>query len=527
MPQGMTKREFLQSVGVIAGAAAVYRSMTALGMMGPSTAHANTLDLPVGSGRGKRVAILGGGIGGLVAAYELSKAGYICTILEATARPGGRNFTARSGDVIYEEDSQQWVGFGDEEHLYANLGPARLPHHHRAILGYCKEFGVELEVFTNDNRGALFHHQDHFEGQPVTARRVMTDARGYIAELLAKAVGRNALDAELTSEDKEQLLDMLRGYGGLNADDLYIGSDRGGYLGEYLHKGLGLPADVHDPLGLSALLQSGFLDYRFSFGQFLDQSPTLLQPIGGMDAIVDAFEERVGHLIQYRSRVEEIRQTPGGAQIIYSRDDQPAQALDADFAICTIPAPVLKDIPNDFSSDTQAAIESVQFVPAVKIAFQTRRRFWEEDQAIYGGISWTDQDITQIWYPAAGYHRNKGVILGAYIWWRGPGLRYTDLRPYERVQAAIAEGEHLHPGYANEIEAGVSRAWAKVPFQKGGWPGDENLDYSVPERLRSPEGAIYFAGDQLSGLTGWQEGAVLATYAAVEAINARVMAEGA
>ena len=61
MPQGMTKREFLQSVGVIAGAAAVYRSMTALGMMGPSTAHANTLDLPVGSGRGKRVAILEGG----------------------------------------------------------------------------------------------------------------------------------------------------------------------------------------------------------------------------------------------------------------------------------------------------------------------------------------------------------------------------------------------------------------------------------------------------------------------------------
>ena len=95
------------------------------------------------------------------------------------------------------------------------------------------------------------------------------------------------------------------------------------------------------------------------------------------------------------------------------------------------------------------------------------------------------------------------------IWWRGPGLRYTDLRPYERVQAAIAEGEHLHPGYANEIEAGVSRAWAKVPFQKGGWPGDENLDYSVPERLRSPEGAIYFAGDQLSGLTGWQEGGCL------------------
>ena len=162
-------------------------------------------------------------------------------------------------------------------------GPARIPHHHRAILGYCREFGVELEVFTNDNRAALFHHQDHFEGQPVTARRVMTDARGYIAELLAKAVSSNSLDAELTSEDKELLLNMLGGYGDLNADGLYTGSGRGGHLGEYVHRGLGLPADVHAPLGLSALLQSGFLDYRLSFSQFLDQNPTLFQPIGGMD----------------------------------------------------------------------------------------------------------------------------------------------------------------------------------------------------------------------------------------------------
>ena len=183
--------------------------------------------------------------------------------------------------MIYEEDNQQWVGFDFEEHLYANLGPARIPHHHRAILGYCREFGVELEVFTNDNRAALFHHQDHFEGQPVTARRMMTDARGYIAELLAKAVGRNTLDAELTSEDKELLLNMLRGYGGLNADDLYMGSGRGGYLGDYVQTGLGLSADVHVPLDLSDLLQSGFLDYQLHFSQFLNQNPTLFHPLAG------------------------------------------------------------------------------------------------------------------------------------------------------------------------------------------------------------------------------------------------------
>ncbi len=521
MSAGITKRRFLQSVGAIAGPAAVYRSMTALGMMGPRTAQASTLELPLGSGRGKHVAILGAGIGGLVAAYELSRAGYTCTVLEATARPGGRNFTARGGDVIHEEDSQQWVGFDYDDHLYANLGAGRIPHRHRAILGYCREFGVGLEVFTNDNRGALFHHQDHFEGQPITARRVMTDARGYIAELLAKALGGNALDSELTDEDKERLLDVLRGFGSLNSEYLYTGSSRGGFLEEYLFSELGFSGDVHTPLGLSALLQSGFLDYRFNFSEFLDQNPTLFQPIGGMDAIVNAFEDRVGRLIQYRSPVERIEQTETGARITYSYDGRPSQMLEADFAICTIPAPVLKDIPNNFSAETQTAIEAVQYVPAVKIAFQTRRRFWEEDQAIFGGISWTDQDITQVWYPAAGYQRTKGVILGAYIWDDEPGLRYTDRTPFEREQAAIEEGEHLFPGYAGQIEAGVSRAWAKVPFQKGGY----TQGYSVAERLRSPEGAIYFAGEQTSGLTGWQEGAVLASYSALEAINARVAEE--
>ena len=520
MTTKMTKRQFLQSVGAAAGVAAVYRSMNALGLVGLPTAQAATPDLAPGSGDGKRVVILGAGISGLVAAYELSKAGYDCTILEATNRAGGRNLTARSGDIIREEDSRQWVGFDPEEHLYANMGPARIPHHHTAILGYCKEFGVDLEVFTNDNRAAFFHNLEHFDGSPVVARQVMTDTRGYLAELLAKAVNRNALDDTLTAEDKERLLDLLRSYGDLDpADDLYMGSGRGGHQGEYVHAGL-TPGDINDPLDFSQLLSSDFWEYKLHFSQFLDQNPTLLQPVGGMDAIVDAFEERLEHLIRYRSIVRAIRKTADGVRIVYRRRRRGMRVLEADFAICTIPAPVLKDIPNDFSPETQAAIESIEFSKAVKIGFQARRRFWEEDHGIYGGISWTDQDITQIWYPPYGYQRDKGIIMGAYIWDDEPGLRYTAMTPAERLQAAIAEGEALHPGYAAEIEAGVSRAWPKVRFQRGGWPAS----YQPPARLRQPDGAIYFAGDQLSALPGWQEGAALAAHAAVQAINERVTA---
>ena len=157
---------------------------------------------------------------------------------------------------------------------------------------------------------------------------------------------------------------------------------------------------------------------------------------------------------------------------------------------------------------------------AVKIAFQTRRRFWEEDHAIYGGISWTDQDITQIWYPPYGYHRDKGILMGAYIWDQKPGTRFGDMNPAERLRAAITEGERVHPGYAAEIESGVSRAWARTPFQKGGWPRSA---HKSPEALQKPDGAIHFAGDQVTGLPGWQEGAVLGAHLAVRAINRRVL----
>ena len=448
-----------------------------------------------------------------------SKAGYHCTILEATGRAGGRSFTARGGDVLEETDSRQQVDFGGEDHLYANMGPARIPYHHRTILGYCKEFGVDLEVFTNDNRAALFHNRDRFGGEPVPGRRVMTDLRGYIAELLAKAVNGNALDSELSGEDKERVLAMLRAYGGLNPDHLYKGSNRGGYRGERINTGLEA-GEVNDPLDFSELLESDFWQYKLHYSQFLNSNPTLMQPAGGMDAIAKAFEQRVGSIIRYGSVVTEIRKTPDGARIVYrnTRTDA-AETVDAGFAICTIPATVLKDVPNDFSPPTRAALDSVKFVPAVKIAFQARRRFWEEDHAIYGGISWTDQDVTQIWYPANGYHRDKGVILGAYIWDDEPAARFAKRSPPERLQAAMAEGGRIHPGYSSEIESGVSRAWAKVPFQKGGWPEFED---GAPEALTRPDGAIYIAGDQITALPGWQEGAVLAAHTVVNAIGERV-----
>ena len=510
-----TRRTLLSSIGAAAGSAAVYRTMDALGMLGTGAAHAAALDLAPGSGEGGHVVILGAGVSGLAAAWEMSRAGWQCTVLEAAGRPGGRNLTVRGGDVLTERGMRQEVCFDHEDHLYANLGPARIPYHHRTVLGYCKEFGIDLEVFTNDNRAALFHDRARFGGRPVVARRVLTDMRGYVAELLAKAVDRGALDEELTADDKEKVRAMLTSFGGLKEDGSYAGSNRSGYQGTAIHAGLEA-GDTEERLDFGELLGADFWRYKLHFSHFLNQNPTLFQPVGGMDAIVHALAERIGDLVRYACIVEQIRREDHGVRVVYRDPDGAERAVRADYAICTIPAPVLKDIPNDFSSETQAAIESLDFVEAVKVAFQAKRRFWEEDSAIYGGISWTDSDITQIWYPCNGYQQPKGVLVGAYIWSSAPGRRYSAMSAPERLRAALAEGEPLHPGYAGEMECGISRAWLNVPFQNGGWPR-RNPDAAAT--LRRGDGPFQFAGDQVTALPGWQEGALLAAHAAADAIH--------
>jgi monoamine oxidase len=536
----LTKRQLLQYVGSVAGAAGVYRTMATLGMLGVSSLTGCSSESAVSQsmGDGKRVVILGAGIAGLVAAYELDDMGYDCTILEATARAGGRNLTVRRGNVLEEMNNpQQEVMFDDDDNLYANMGPARIPYHHERILGYCKKFGVSLEVFVNDNRGAFFQSPGVFGDDAVPAREIHAAQRGYIAELLAKAVNRNALDDELTMEDKDNLLTMLEDFGKIKrADPTYTGSDRAGNQGRYVNKALGgeealpvAPRDRGDILKLGPSIDPA-LGWNFlHWGHDLDQQATLFQPIGGMDKIVEAFKDRVGHLIRYESAVREISNKPeGGVRVAFDNGGM-MDSIEADYAVCTIPASVLKDIPNNFSQETQDAIAGTLYDKAVKIAFQGKYRFWEVEDLIYGGISWTTtNDATQIWYPSNGYHRDKGIILGAYILGvrmleQATAERFAAMSPSQRLAAAIVAGERIHPGYGNKVEHGVSRAWSEVRYQKGSWPDF----FSAPlHDLRASDGtvsdgAVYFAGDHTSDLSGWQEGAALAARATVEAIQMR------
>ena len=127
---GWTRRQFLTRVGETGGAAALYESMAALGLVAIPPAWSGPPTLRAGQGEGRSVLILGAGIGGLTTAYILSKYGYRCHILEATARAGGRNHSARRGTVITEESAEHGTTRQEcmfDDGLYLNLGPGRLP----------------------------------------------------------------------------------------------------------------------------------------------------------------------------------------------------------------------------------------------------------------------------------------------------------------------------------------------------------------------------------------------------------------
>jgi monoamine oxidase len=188
-------------VGQAGGYGAAFTTMQSLGLLPMKGAFAEPILAPAGTGKGTKVVVLGAGIGGLVSAYELKKLGYDVTLLEARERPGGRNWSGRKGTKIeFVDGTVQTIDW--EEGNYQNLGPARLPSTHWTMLGYCREFGVPLEVEINTSRSSLLQNDKANGGVPIVQRKAINDTRGHVSELLSKCIAQGALDSELTCRTK-------------------------------------------------------------------------------------------------------------------------------------------------------------------------------------------------------------------------------------------------------------------------------------------------------------------------------------
>jgi monoamine oxidase len=529
---GFTRRNFLRSVGMTGGAGVMFATMGAMGLA-PAKADAATTafrapskaDFSLTGRTPGSVVIMGGGISGLVSAYELGKAGYTCTIIEPRGITGGRNFTARAGvtqtDLLGQTQTCEFA-----EGQYVNCGPARLAQW-MVTLEYCRELGVEIQAFSNQNADAFLYNSTTNMSGPGRWRTAKSDVYGYVAELLSKATSQGALDAEMTSEDKDRLMSFLTGWGALgdaSSGYAYTGGPNRGY--SQYPGAAGQPGVLYGPPpSLSDVFASAVGEY-FSFEFAYDMAMMMFQPVGGMDQIPAALTRAIGpEKILLGAQATGVTDNGDDVTVTYTDSDGKSRQITADFAIASMPPWFIAKLAGSLSSDSavQSALAAVKPSYASKIGLEYKSRFWETDYHLYGGITDTDLDLSVIWTPSYDYHGERGVIVGYYNYGAN-ATKYGQMTPKQREQRAIELGSTIFgPKYKSEFSSSFSQSWQFIPHLEAAWHDNPSPDDPVMRPLVDPTGRIYCAGDWLSYMDAWQHGAISSAREVVSKINARVL----
>jgi len=511
----------MRGLGLTGGTGLMYQAMSAVGLAPaadtPRFAPPAPGDL-IGRAPGQfSVTVLGGGPSGLCAAYELGKAGYSVTVLEARARPGGRVWSIRNGteetDLAGETQKCTFA-----EGYFFNMGATRIPQSH-VTLDYARELGVEIQPFGNQNANTLVNYTSTtpLSGKSTTYRAAKADTYGYVSELLAKASSRGALDDVLSADDKAALAEFLTDFGDLSSDGRYLGSTRAGYTVE---PGAGTDYGTQvAPNPMSDVIRAG-LGRNFTFDFEYDQAMLMFTPVGGMDRIHYAFRDRLGDRIRFGAEVTSMRNTPTGTTVTFTQGGRP-QSITSDYLICTIPPHLIGRLDNDLPGDVLTALTAPLPSSSGKLGIEYSRRWWETDERIYGGASNTDKDIAQIMFPYDHFHSDRGVIVGYY----NTGKRhqaFESLTHHQRLAKALAEGAAIHGDkYTKDVVSAFSGSWRRTRYSESAWA---HWKQTSPEYrlLQQPVGRIYFAGDHLSNAIAWQHGAFVSARAVVTSVHHRV-----
>jgi monoamine oxidase len=485
--------------------------MTAMSSWDLMAGQAGVRPALTGKPRG-RVLVIGGGISGLVVGHELARLGYAFRILEARDRAGGLAWTVRRGSTHTEIGGERQVCAFDEG-LHVNVAAWRIPFSHTGILNYCKELGVPLQIFVNESDASYFYYEG--AGSPLSNRRVRlreikADMIGRTNELIVKAIDQRSLDLPLTDEDKRRFVDYLVAQGYLDASDRRYKA--------FEHRGPG------EPYALAALLQSGFGN-RLRSVPLRDgtQAAPMFHPVGGMDQIPLAFQRAIGGTrITFDAEVQSVHQDDMGVKVVYLNTKTGSKTeLAADYVVICIPFSVLAGIDINLSPEMMTAVRATTYSNSAKMGLAMKRRFWEEDDQIFGGHLYSNLPIGEFSYPSSDYFSKKGVLLGLYA--NGPVGNLLDQPVRARVEHVLMHASKVHPQIRQEFESAYAVWWKKVKYSEGGFaagapPARRAQFAKVDNRiiLGSAATAPYSEPD-------WQEGAVAAGWQALKLLHERAM----
>jgi len=278
-----------------------------------------------------------------------------------------------------------------------------------------------------------------------------------------------------------------------------------------------------DPYQLSALLQAGFGNRMKSIStrEGTTAAP-MFHPIGGMDQIPKAFAREIGpHRFTFNAEVRSVRQDDRAATVAY-RDTKTGRthSLSADYVVICLPLSIVAGFDCQLSEDLMAAVRATSHGGSAKMGLAMKRRFWEEDDQIFGGPLYSDLPIGEFSYPSTGYFSRKGVLLGLYT--HGAVGNLNDKPVAERVEHVLTHSSKVHPQIRQEFESAYSVWWQKVEYSRGGFatapPARRAQLSKVDKRLLigSAATAPYSEPD-------WQEGAVAAAWQALTSLHERAM----
>jgi monoamine oxidase len=438
--------------------------------------------------RQQRVIVIGAGMAGLVAAYELQRAGHDVLVLEARQRVGGRVYTLREPFT---------------HPLYAEVGAMRIPRTHRLTMAYIDKFKIKTSAFTMGNLKAYYH----INGRKIRKSEadVNPDALGFqIAEH-----ERGKTTDQLWAATIMPIVKKLEQQGQAAWTEIVEQYDRYS-LRDFLqtnHWSEGAIEMFGLLMDLEALMNSSFLELlRDEVGNYYTN---MIEIEDGSDHLPKAFLPELKHRIRFGAKMIGIDQTPDLVTVHYQTATG-RREITGDYAILAIPFPVLRhiDVIKPFSRGKQRAIRQIKYDAAAKILFQCKRRFWEEDEGIYGGGTITDLPIRAVYYPDHGRVTGRGVLLASYTW-SEDAQRWGMLSPRDRIEQALEDMAQIHPQIVDEFEVGASYMWHDDEFAGGAFalfePGQQTLLY---DDIVKPEGRIHFAGEHASLAHSWVEGAV-------------------